>query len=34
MNAMLTVSADRNSHIPVNGRITDHGKRSFEWFPN
>jgi len=28
---MLTVSADQNTHILVNGRIPDHRKRSFEW---
>jgi len=28
---MLTVSADQNTHILVNGKITDHGKRRFEW---
>jgi len=31
---MLTVSADQNTRIPVNGKITDHGKRSFEWTSN
>jgi len=27
---MLNVSTDQNTHIQVNGRITDHGKHSFE----
>jgi len=31
---MLTVSADQDTFIPANGRITGHGKRSFEWFSN
>jgi len=26
--------ADQTTHIMVNGRITDHGKRSFEWSSN
>jgi len=31
---MLAVSADQNTHILVNGRATDYGGRSFEWYPN
>ena len=31
---ILTVSADRNTHTLVNGRITDHGKGYLEWSSN
>jgi len=34
MKVMLTVSADQNTHLLVNGRITNHRKRSFEWSSN
>jgi len=30
----LTVSADQNTLVLLNERITDHGKRSFEWSSN
>jgi len=34
MKVIFTVSADKNAHTLVNGRITDHGKRNFEWSLN
>jgi len=30
----VTVSADQNTHVPVNERILDHGKRSNECSAN
>jgi len=34
VKVMLTLSADQNTHIQLNGGITAHRKRSFEWSSN